>query len=75
MYVCLCNGHTSRQIEALARSGIGHVERAFELLGGPPVCGRCIEFAEAVMADARREAPERGRRGEHPQAPETAAAP
>lgn len=52
MYVCLCNGHTSHQLESLARSGIESVEQAYELLGGKPNCRRCIEHAEMVMADA-----------------------
>jgi len=54
MYVCLCNGHTSHQLEALARSGVECVEQAYELLGGKPDCRRCIEHAEMVMADATK---------------------
>jgi len=54
MYVCLCNGHTSHQLETLAQSGVECVEQAYELLGGKPDCRRCIAYAKTVMADAAR---------------------
>lgn len=51
MYVCLCNGHTSQQLETLARSGVACVEHAYEILGGSPACRQCVDHAEAILAD------------------------
>ena len=56
MYVCLCNGHTSQQLEHIARSGVECVEKAYELLGGRPECRRCIDCAKTIMAKARDDA-------------------
>lgn len=61
MYVCLCNGHTSQQLESLARSGVACVEHAYELLGGSPACRQCIDYAEAILADAGPAGSERDR--------------
>ena len=74
MYICLCNGHTSQELEALARSGIRCVERAYEILGGAPVCGHCIDFAGAILAGAEPEASARNPEGERAGAQEPAAA-
>ena len=61
MFVCLCNGHTSQQLESLARSGVASVEDAYEILGGSPACRQCIDYAEAILADAGGVAPDRSR--------------
>lgn len=61
MYVCLCNGHTSQQLETLARSGVACVEHAYEILGGSPACRRCVDYAEAILADAGPDAPNHNR--------------
>ena len=61
MYVCLCNGHTSQQLESLARSGVACVEHAYEILGGSPACRQCIDYAEAILADAGPAGPEPNR--------------
>ena len=73
MFVCLCNGHTSHQLETLARSGVASVEHAYEILGGSPACRRCIDSAEEILADARPDASDRRRVTDLAMAPETAA--
>ena len=72
MYVCLCNGHTSHQLETLARSGVASVEHAYEILGGSPACRRCIDSAGAILADAGPDAPDRRGVTDLAMAPETA---
>lgn len=72
MYVCLCNGHTSQQLETLARSGVACVEHAYEILGGSPACRQCVDYAEAILADAGTDAPGRGRTVESSGTPEAA---
>ncbi len=59
MFVCLCNGHTSQQLETLARSGVACVEDAYEILGGSPACRQCIDYAEEILAEAGPAAPDR----------------
>ena len=59
MFVCLCNGHTSQQLETLARSGVVCIEDAYEILGGSPACRQCVDYAEAILADAGAAAPDR----------------
>ena len=72
MYVCLCNGHTSQQLETLARSGVACVEHAYEILGGSPACRQCIDCAEAILADAGQDALGHRRATESPGTPEAA---
>ncbi len=73
MYICLCNGHTSQQLETLARSGVVCVEHAYEILGGSPACRRCVDHAEAILADAGPAAPDRSRAMESADLPAAAA--
>ena len=72
MYVCLCNGHTSQQLESLARSGVACVEHAYEILGGSPACRQCVDYAEAILADAGTDAPGRSRTAVSAGTPEAA---
>ncbi|MCY4191777.1 MAG: hypothetical protein OXD42_10745, partial [Rhodospirillaceae bacterium] len=55
--VCLCNGHTADQLEALASSGVKCVEKAYEILGGSPACRRCIDMAQDVLNGAGTDRP------------------
>lgn len=73
MYVCLCNGHTSQQLETLARSGVACVERAYEILGGSPACRQCIDYAEEILAEGGTGAPDRSRAVDVRAIPEAAA--
>ena len=73
MFVCLCNGHTSQQLETLARSGVACVEHAYEILGGSPACRQCVDYAEAILADARPAGTDGSRAGASHDAPEAAA--
>jgi bacterioferritin-associated ferredoxin len=54
MYVCVCNGLTSRQVNAAAasNSSTGAVYRA---LGVQPRCGKCIPTIRNMLAAAERE--------------------
>jgi bacterioferritin-associated ferredoxin len=54
MYVCLCNGLTTRAIRAVAAtcSSTGGVYRA---LGVEPRCGKCIPTIRGMVAAAKEE--------------------
>ena len=73
MFVCLCNGHTSQQLETLAKSGVACVEHAYEILGGSPACRQCVDYAEAILAEAGPVAPDRSRTADVHATPEAAA--
>lgn len=49
MYICLCNGHRDRELRELASRGVSCVREAYRQLGGDPVCGRCLDFAQDVL--------------------------
>lgn len=53
MYVCLCNGHRDRELRELAARGVSCVREAYRKLGGDPVCGRCLDFAQDLIDGAR----------------------
>ena len=57
MYVCVCNGLTTREIRAVAAScpSTGGVYRA---LGVQPRCGKCLPAIRGLMAAAQEEARE-----------------
>ncbi|MGH7073950.1 MAG: (2Fe-2S)-binding protein [Stellaceae bacterium] len=52
MYVCVCNGLTTREIRAVAAScpSTGGVYRA---LGVQPRCGKCIPAIRGMVAAAK----------------------
>lgn len=52
MYVCVCNAITDRDLAGVAREGVGCAKEAFRRLGGAPVCGRCLDFAQTVIDGA-----------------------
>lgn len=54
MYVCVCNGLTTRQVRAAAAtcSSTGGVYRA---LGVAPQCGKCIPSIRATVAAVHQE--------------------
>lgn len=54
MYVCVCNGLTTRQVCAAATrcSSIGSVYR---FLGVTPQCGKCIPTIRATVKTAQRQ--------------------
>jgi bacterioferritin-associated ferredoxin len=54
MYVCVCNGLTTRQVRAAAAtcSSTGGVYRA---LGVAPQCGKCIPTIRATVIAAQQE--------------------
>jgi len=52
MYVCVCNAITDRDLAGLAREGVRSAAEAYRRLGGTPVCGRCLDFAQSVIDDA-----------------------
>jgi bacterioferritin-associated ferredoxin len=59
MYVCVCNAITDRDLTGLAREGVGCAKEAYRRLGGAPVCGRCLDFAQTVI-DGAGERPDHG---------------
>jgi bacterioferritin-associated ferredoxin len=54
MYVCVCNGLTSRQVQAAAANNCstGGVYRA---LGVQPRCGKCIPTIRGMVISAQQE--------------------
>jgi bacterioferritin-associated ferredoxin len=57
MYVCVCNGLTTRQVGAAAAhcSSTGAVYR---FLGVKPQCGKCITTIRATVTAARQQSAE-----------------
>jgi bacterioferritin-associated ferredoxin len=57
MYVCVCNGLTTRQISAAAAhcSSTGAVYRC---LGVKPQCGKCIPTIRATVTAVRQQSAE-----------------
>jgi len=51
MFVCVCNSYKDSQIRDAARSGLKCPREIYRALGAPARCGRCLEFAEAVVAE------------------------
>jgi bacterioferritin-associated ferredoxin len=52
MYVCLCNGHRSQDIERTARAENLTCARAiYDALGGPVCCGACVATAQQLVDD------------------------
>jgi bacterioferritin-associated ferredoxin len=52
MYVCLCNGHRSSDIERMARDQNMTCPKAiYQALGGPVCCGTCLDVAQEIVED------------------------
>ena len=51
MYVCVCNGHSDRDIRRAARSGLRCARTIYAQLGKPLRCGRCLQTAERVVQE------------------------
>lgn len=49
MFVCMCNGYREDELRQLAKQGVGDVDLAFAMLGGEPVCRRCVDFAHDIL--------------------------
>ncbi len=49
MYVCICNRYRENDLRNLAAGGARSAEEAYSVLGNGPRCGRCLEFAQALM--------------------------
>jgi bacterioferritin-associated ferredoxin len=55
MYVCLCNGYRSSEIEQTARAGgLTCPLAVYDALGSGPCCGTCLPTAQAIIDDAHR---------------------
>lgn len=53
MYVCLCNGYRSSEIEQTARAGgLTCPVKVYEALGSGPCCGTCLPTAQEIIDDA-----------------------
>ena len=53
MFVCVCNRYRDSEIRAAAAAGMTCPREIYSALGKPPRCGRCLEFAASVIAEAR----------------------
>ncbi len=49
LYVCVCNGYSDRDIRDVARTGVSCARAAYQSLGAGPRCGKCLEFAQALI--------------------------
>jgi bacterioferritin-associated ferredoxin len=53
MYVCVCNGHRDSDIRRVAETGLSCARQIYRRLGKPVRCGRCLDFAASVIAEAQ----------------------
>lgn len=62
MYVCLCNGHRSQDIERTARDqNLTCAKAIYDALGGPVCCGACVATAQQLIDDVHAAADRTGR--------------
>lgn len=52
MFVCICNGYRSADLQELAKAGVRSAEEAYRSLGAGPRCGQCIEVAQQLIDGA-----------------------
>lgn len=53
MYVCICNGYRTSEIEKTAQSsGLTCPVAVYEALGSGPCCGTCLPTAQSIINDA-----------------------
>ena len=54
MYVCVCNGHRSQDIQRTAREQkLTCAKAIYDALGGPVCCGTCLDMAQDLVDDVR----------------------
>lgn len=53
MFVCVCNGHRDSEIRQAAQAGLTCARQIYRHLGKPVRCGRCLEFAAGIIAEAQ----------------------
>lgn len=53
MYVCICNAIRESDLRRVARAHAGTAEELYAWLGFQPQCRQCLEYAEAIAAEAR----------------------
>jgi bacterioferritin-associated ferredoxin len=51
MYICICNGHSDRDIRQAAATGLRCAREIYAHLGKPPRCGRCLDTAAQLIAE------------------------
>jgi bacterioferritin-associated ferredoxin len=50
MYVCVCNGHRSQDIQRTAREQkLTCAKAIYDVLGGPVCCGTCLDVAQDLI--------------------------
>lgn len=54
MYVCICNAITEKDLRAEAMRSPGDADAVYRALGKEPMCGMCIDEAERVIEEERR---------------------
>ena len=53
MYVCICNGYRTTDIERIALTrGLSDPAMIYEELGNGPCCGACLPTAQEVVDEA-----------------------
>lgn len=54
MIVCVCNALSESEIVTMAQnSGHSSVEEVYARLGCQPRCGRCLDYADDLIGEAR----------------------
>lgn len=51
MYICICNGHSDRDIRRAAATGLRCAREIYAHLGKPARCGRCLDTAARLIAE------------------------
>lgn len=54
LYVCICNAIKETELRKAAVRHKGSAEEVYATFGRTPQCRQCLEYAETVLADARR---------------------
>lgn len=52
MYVCLCNGFTSRDVRRVIGEGAGSVAGVYRACGAKPNCGRCKDTIRDLLDES-----------------------
>ncbi len=59
MYVCICNAIREKDFREAARHTTCGAEGVYAALGKLPDCANCLEEAEDILAEERRNRPSR----------------
>jgi len=55
LYLCICNAIKTAEFRACARVCPGNAEAVYARMGKAPQCGQCLDEAEEVLEEVRRD--------------------